>query len=324
MTATAAAKQPERAGPVGRAESGPSGRPRSRRGTWRRSLTAWTFVLPFGVMILVFVAGPVLASLAMSFTDIRSADLRDPLGVNLIGFGNYTKLFSDELFWRSVVNTAIVVLAGVPLTLALGLAAAIGVNSGLTRFRSVFRVGYYLPVVTSIVAIAVVWRFLLQPESGLVNSLLRLIGVTGPNWLGSTTLALPSIIAMIVWRGLGFQMIIFLAGLQAIPKELYEAAKVDGAGAWKQFLNVTLPSLRPTLLFASVVGMIGLLFVFEEPFVMTRGGPLSSTTTVSFQIYSQFGFGNYGYAAAMSYALFIAVVLLSILQFRLLRSDDGR
>jgi multiple sugar transport system permease protein len=324
MTATAAAKQAKRAKRAGQAEPGTPARRGRRRGTWRRALTAWTFVLPFGVMILVFVAGPVLASLAMSFTDIRSADLRDPLGVNLIGFGNYAKLFSDELFARAVVNTAIVVLAGVPLTLTLGLAAAIGINSGLTKFRSVFRVGYYLPVVTSIVAIAVVWRFLLQPESGLVNSLLRLLGVDGPNWLGSTTLALPSIIAMIVWRGLGFQMIIFLAGLQAIPKELYEAAKVDGAGAWKQFRHVTLPSLRPTLLFASVIGMIGLLFVFEEPFVMTRGGPLDATTTVSFQIYSQFGFGNYGYAAAMSYALFIAVVLLSILQFRLLRSDDGR
>lgn len=298
--------------------------PVRKRGQWRKALTAWTFVVPFTAMIVVFVAGPVLASLAMSFTDLRSADLRNPLGVNVVGFANYAKLFSDELFGRAVVNTAIVVAAGVPLTLALGLAAAVGVNSGLTRFRSVFRVGYYLPVVTSIVAIAVVWRFLLQPDTGLVNSLLRLVGVDGPNWLSSTTLALPSIIAMIVWRGLGFQMIIFLAGLQAIPKELYEAAKVDGAGPWRQFRHVTLPSLRPTLLFASVVGMIGLLFVFEEPFVMTRGGPLSATTTVSFQIYSQFGFGNYGYAAAMSYALFIAVVLLSILQFRLLRSDDGR
>jgi multiple sugar transport system permease protein len=129
------------------------------------------------------------------------------------------------------------------------MAAAIGINSGLTRFRSVFRVGYYMPVVTSIVAIAVVWRFLLQPDSGLINSLLRLIGIDGPNWLASTTWSLPTIIVMIAWRGLGFQMVIFLAGLQAIPQELYEAARVDGAGAWKQFRHVTLPSLRPTLLF---------------------------------------------------------------------------
>lgn len=316
MTTIAAADQ-------ARTENTPR-RNRPRHTKRKLRLTGWAFVLPFAAMILVFVAGPVLASLAMSFTDIRSADLRDPLGVNLVGFANYAKLFSDELFGRAVVNTAIVVAVGVPLTLALGLAAAIGVNSGLTKFRSLFRVGYYLPTITSIVAIAVVWRFLLQPDSGLINTLLGLVGIDGPNWLNSTSLALPSIIAMIAWRGLGFQMIIFLAGLQAIPQELYEAAKVDGAGAWKRFRHVTLPSLRPTLLFASVVGMIGLLFVFEEPFVMTRGGPLNATTTVSFQIYSQFGFGNYGYAAAMSYILFIAVVLLSILQFRLLRSDDGR
>ena len=295
------------------------GRPRLRR-----AAIGWVFVAPFAVLILVFVAGPVLASLAMSFTDLRSADLRDPLGVDWVGFANFTKLFQDDLFLRSVVNTALIVALGVPLTIGLGMAAAIGVNSGLTRFRSAFRVGYYMPVVTSIVAIAVVWRFLLQPDSGLINGLLRLIGIDGPNWLASTTWSLPTIIVMIVWRGLGFQMVIFLAGLQTIPQELYEAARVDGAGAWKQFRHVTLPSLRPTLLFASLIGTIGLLFVFEEPFVMTRGGPLNATTTVSFHIYSQFGFGNYGYAAAMSYALFIAVVLLSILQFRLLRTDEGR
>jgi len=299
---------------------------RTRRGRprLRRAAIGWAFVAPFAALILVFVAGPVLASLAMSFTDIRSADLRDPLGVNWVGLANYTKLFQDDLFLRSAVNTALIVVTGVPLTIGLGMAAAIGLNSGLTRFRAVFRVGYYMPVVTSIVAIAVVWRFLLQPDSGLINSLLRLIGVDGPNWLASTTWSLPTIIVMIVWRGLGFQMVIFLAGLQAIPQELYEAARVDGAGPWKQFRHVTLPSLRPTLLFASLIGTIGLLFVFEEPFVMTRGGPLNATTTVSFHIYSQFGFGNYSYAAAMSYALFIAVVLLSILQFRLLRTDEGR
>ena len=175
-------------------------------------------------------------------------------------------------------------------------------------------------MVTSIVAIAVVWRFLLQPESGLLNSLLRLAGVDGPNWLNDTRTALPAVIAMIVWRGLGFQMVIFLAGLQAIPQQLYEAARIDGAGRWAQFRHVTLPSLRPTLLFVTVIGSIGLLQVFEEPFVMTRGGPLSSTLTVAQSVYSQFSFGNYGYASAMSYLLFICIVLLSILWFRLLRN----
>jgi multiple sugar transport system permease protein len=191
------------------------------------------------------------------------------------------------------------------------------------KFRAVFRVGYYLPVVTSIVAISVVWRFLLQPDTGLLNSALALVGIEGPNWLANTSTALPAVIMMIVWRGIGFQMVIFLAGLQAIPNELYEAARIDGAGRWAQFRHVTVPSLRPTLLFVTVIGSIGLLQVFEEPFVMTRGGPLGSTTTVAYSVYSQFSFGNYGYASAMSYLLFLAVVLLSILWFRLLRSDEA-
>jgi multiple sugar transport system permease protein len=289
----------------------------------RRSAVAWSFALPFAALFVVFLVGPVLASLAMSFTDIRSADVRSPLAVTFLGFDNYVRLFQDEQFVKAVGNTLMVVLLGLPLTVALGLAAALGLNSGLVKFRAVFRVGYYLPVVTSIVAISVVWRFLLQPDTGLLNSALALVGIDGPNWLANTSTALPAVIMMIVWRGIGFQMVIFLAGLQAIPNELYEAARIDGAGRWAQFRHVTVPSLRPTLLFVTVIGSIGLLQVFEEPFVMTRGGPLGSTTTVAYSVYSQFSFGNYGYASAMSYLLFLAVVLLSILWFRLLRSDEA-
>jgi multiple sugar transport system permease protein len=289
----------------------------------RRSAVAWSFALPFAALFVVFLVGPVLASLAMSFTDIRSADVRSPLAVTFLGFDNYVRLFQDEQFVKAVGNTLMVVLMGLPLTVVLGLAAALGLNSGLVKFRAVFRVGYYLPVVTSIVAISVVWRFLLQPDTGLLNSALALVGIEGPNWLANTSTALPAVIMMIVWRGIGFQMVIFLAGLQAIPNELYEAARIDGAGRWAQFRHVTVPSLRPTLLFVTVIGSIGLLQVFEEPFVMTRGGPLGSTTTVAYSVYSQFSFGNYGYASAMSYLLFLAVVLLSILWFRLLRSDEA-
>jgi multiple sugar transport system permease protein len=289
----------------------------------RRSAVAWSFALPFAALFVVFLVGPVLASLAMSFTDIRSADVRSPLAVTFLGFDNYVRLFQDEQFVKAVGNTLMVVLLGLPLTVVLGLAAALGLNSGLVKFRAVFRVGYYLPVVTSIVAISVVWRFLLQPDTGLLNSALALVGIEGPNWLANTSTALPAVIMMIVWRGIGFQMVIFLAGLQAIPNELYEAARIDGAGRWAQFRHVTVPSLRPTLLFVTVIGSIGLLQVFEEPFVMTRGGPLGSTTTVAYSVYSQFSFGNYGYASAMSYLLFLAVVLLSILWFRLLRSDEA-
>lgn len=294
---------------------------RSRDKRLRRGAAGWGFVSPFVVMFLTFLVGPVLASLAMSFTDIRFTDLRNPLAVELTGFDNYLRLLDDELFRRAAWNTALVVLLGLPLTMILGLAVALGVNSGLTRFKGLFRVGYYLPVVTSIVAIAVVWRFVYQRDSGLLNGLLGLLGITGPNWLGSTSLALPALIVMIAWRGLGFQMVIFLAGLQAIPEALYEAARIDGATGWQQFRHVTLPSLRPTLLLASVIGTVGLVLVFEEPFVMTQGGPLDTTLSVSQHVYAHFGFGNYGYASAMSYVLFLAIAALSVVWFRLLRSD---
>ncbi|HEY0637033.1 MAG TPA: sugar ABC transporter permease [Pseudonocardiaceae bacterium] len=291
-------------------------------GRARRALTGWGFALPFAALFLVFTAGPVVASLAMSFTDIRSADLREPLAVEPVGLDNYTRLFGDELFLRAAGNTTIFVVLGVPFTMALALLVAIGVNAGVTRFRTVFRVGYYLPVVTSIVAIAVVWRFLLQPDSGLVNSLLGLIGVDGPKWLDDTSLALPTLIVMAAWRNLGFAMVIFLAGLQAIPQDLYEAARIDGAGRWAQFRYVTLPVLRPTVLFVAVITTIGYVQFFEEPFVMTQGGPLDSTLSAAYHTYNQFGFGNYGYASAMSYVLFLVIVLLSIAWFRLLRSES--
>lgn len=291
---------------------------RARRRRSRQGLVAWGFALPFLLLFGVFVAFPVVASLVMSFTDLRSADLRNPLAVDFVGLENYTRLFRDDVFLQAAANTAYFVLVGVPLTMCLALAVAVGLNRGVTRFRTVFRTGYYLPVVTSIVAIAVVWRFLLEPATGLVNRLLGLVGIEGPNWLASQTWAMPSLIVMAAWRNLGFLMVIFLAGLQAIPGEVYEAASVDGASAWAKFRYVTLPLLRPTLLFGAVITGIGYLQFFEEPFVMTQGGPLNSTLSVAFDIYKQFGFGNYSYAAAMSYVLFVGIVLLTVLEFRLL------
>jgi len=296
--------------------------PVRRAQKWRRALTGWSFAAPFTVLFVVFMALPVLASLVLSVTDLRSTDLRNPFAVNFVGIDNFTRLFSDELFLKSAANTAIFVVIGVPLTMILALAAATGLNSGLIRFKALFRVGFYLPVVTSIVAVAVVWRFLLDPEAGLVDNLLRVVGIDGPNWLGNTSTALPSLIVMAAWRNFGFLMVIFLAGLQGIPQHLYEAATLDGAGRWQQFRHVTVPLLRPTLLFGAVMTSIGFLQLFEEPFVMTQGGPLNSTLSVSYHIYNQFGFGNYGYAAAASYVLFVAIVGLSVLQFRLLGERD--
>jgi multiple sugar transport system permease protein len=273
------------------------------------------------LLFSVFTAWPVISSLYMSFTDIKSRDLRSPFAVAFVGLDNYARVFGDETFRKAALNTAYFVLIGVPLTLGIALAAAVALDKGITRFRTLFRVGYYTPVVTSIVAVAVVWRFLLQPDSGLVNTVLGWVGVNGPDWLGSTATSMPSLIAMASWRNFGTAMIIFLAGLQSVPVMLHEAAAIDGASAWQRFRLITVPMLRPTLLFVSVTSMVGYLQFFEEPFVMTKGGPLDSTISLSMYTYRQFGFGNYGFAASISYVLFVIIIALTAVQFRFLRSN---
>ena len=290
---------------------------RARRQTW----IAWGFAAPFMVLFLVFMAGPIVASLAMSFTDLTTRDLRSPFNVNVVGLGNYVDLFADPRFLRSMLNTGVFVIVGVPLTIILALLVALALNSGIDKFRTVFRVGYYAPVVTSIIAVAVVWKFILQPD-GLLNGFLGWFGISGPNWLEDTTWALPSLIAMGVWRNVGTLRVIFLAGLQGVPKEQSEAAMVDGANVFERFRNVTLPALRPTMLFAAVITGIGFLQFLEEPLVMTRGGPLDATLSTALYTLNQFGFGNYSYASAASYVLFIGVALLSLLSFRLLGRKD--
>ena len=300
---------------AGRAPVGP------RRG-WRQDLIGWSFAAPFVILFGIFLALPILAALALSFTSFGLRDLDNPIGTTVVGVQNYADLPSDPKFWKSLGNTIYFVVVGVPLTLALGLVIANALSRGITRFRTVFRVGYYLPVITSIVAIAVVWRFLLNPDVGLINILLRNFGITGPNWLASSALAMPSIIAMAVWRNLGFAMVVFVAGMQAIPAMLYEAASIDGAGRWQAFRYVTLPMLRPTILFMLVITTIGYLQLFEEPFVMTDGGPLDATLSVTMYMYQQgFEFFHQGYASAIAYVLFVIVAIVAFLQFKFLRSE---
>jgi multiple sugar transport system permease protein len=294
--------------------------------TWprvRRHLTGWVFALPFLVVFAIFLAIPIVASFALSFTGFGLANLQDWFSAPWAGTENYRHLFHDEIFIKAAKNTAIFVIFGVPITLAAGLVAALGLNRGLGKVQGLFRIGYYLPVVTSIVAIAVIWRYLLQPDFGLVNSLLGKVGIDGPNWLGEKSTALGSIIALGVWRNFGFDMVIFLAALQGINPALIEAARVDGATSWQVFRRVTLPLLRPAILFLAIVTSSGYLQLFEEPFVMTGGGPLNSTLSVSMYVYQQgFSFLNLGYASAVAYALFVAIVVLAVIQFRILRSEE--
>ncbi len=287
----------------------------------QQAVAAWVLALPFLALFLVFTAGPVLASLGMSFTDIKRTDIRTPFAVSFVGLENYTQLLGDPLFRKVMVNTGLYVVLGVPLTMTLALAVAVALNR-VQRLKGLFRIGYYLPVVTSIVAVSVVWKFLYRPEGGLINAALGAVGLPQPQWLDNPSLALPALVVMAAWRNLGTLMIIFLAGLQTIPDEVKEAAQVDGATGWAVFRRITLPMLKPTLLFGAVITSLGYLQFFEEAFVMTKGGPLDATRSVTFFTYDQFGFGNYGLAASASYLLFLAVVVLTFVQFKILGEKD--
>jgi multiple sugar transport system permease protein len=258
----------------------------------REARAAWILAIPFCLLFLAFTAWPVIQSFFMSFTDTKARDLRNPFAVQFIGLDNYTRALSDPIFRRAALNTAYFVVVCMPLTILIALAAAVALDKGIQRFRSVFRLGFYTPVITSIVAVAVVWRFLLQDPGGLINTVLGWFGIDGPNWLGDPKWAMPAIIMMTAWRTFGTAMIIFLAGLQAVPPELHEAAAIDGAGVWRRFRHVTLPLLRPTILFVMVTTSIG---------------------------YLQIGYGNYGFAAAMSYIIFVVIAIVTAIQFRLLR-----
>lgn len=316
MSTTARTRPAGVASGAGRPAGGP-GRARRRK----QGVVAWLFALPFVLIFATFMLVPIVSSFLMSFTDFTSRDVQQPFAVTFVGLDQYTELFSNPQFRKSMFVTAYFVVVGIPLTMIVALALAVALNSGINRFRTAFRVGFYTPVVTSIVAVAVVWRFILQ-DDGLLNGVLAVVGIDGPNWLHSTTWAMPAMIMMAVWRNMGTLMIIFLAGLQTIPEEVKEAASIDGATGWQSFRRITLPLLRPTLLLGAVLLSVGYLQFFEEPFVMTKGGPLDSTLSISYFTYNQFGFGKYGTASAASYILFVAIALLSLVQFQALRSKD--
>ncbi|MFG2429453.1 carbohydrate ABC transporter permease [Streptomyces sp. NPDC048590] len=321
--ATRAGAAPDRApaqagGPSGkRAPAGQELRPDRLS---RQNLAGWLYSTPFLVLFLTFMAFPIVATLLMSFTDFGLRNVTNPFDAQFVGLDNYTALADDEEFVRALFNTCYFVVLGVPLTIGSGLVAAVLLNSGIDRFRTFFRVGFYVPVVTAIVAVAVIWRFVLDPSEGLIAGLGAQLGFSTPDFLASKALAMPSLIVMAVWRNMGTAMVLFLAGLQAIPAEVREAAKLDGAGAFQEFRRITVPLLRPTMLYVAVMTTIGFLNVFEEPFVMTDGGPDDSTLTVSLHLYKEgFTFFHMGSASAMAYVLFTIVLAVTLLQFRLLK-----
>jgi multiple sugar transport system permease protein len=290
----------------------------------RRLDPGWWFVAPALAVIAVFFFVPVAAALLLSLTDFDIYAVADNANLRIVGLANYSRLLHEPRFWIALRNTLYFVLVGGPLSVAVSLGTALLVGSRLTRFRGFFRSVFFLPVVTTLVAVAVVWRYLYHPRYGLLNRLLGGVGIGPIDWLGDPAWAMPAIILLAVWKNFGFNMIIFVAGLQAIPERLYEAARLDGASAWQQFRHVTLPLLAPTFLFVAIITMIGYFQLFAEPYVMTQGGPGSSTLSVVLLMYEEgFRWWNMGQAAAVAFVLFAIILGFTLVQLRLRRGEVG-
>ena len=269
-------------------------------------LAGWAFAGPALAVIALFFLVPVLAALALSVTDFDIYALADLENLRFVGLGNYAALLTDPLFWKALGNTFYFVLVGVPLSIVASLGAALLLQSRLARFKPFFRTSFFAPVVTTVVAVAVIWRYLVHTRYGLVNWALSGLGIDPVDWLGDPHWAMPTIILFAVWKNFGYNMIIFIAGLQAIPEDLYEAARIDGAGAWAQLRHVTLPLLGPVLLLVGILTMAGYFQLFAEPYVMTQGGPLESTVSVLYLMYEQgFKWWNLGNASAVAFILFV-------------------
>jgi multiple sugar transport system permease protein len=269
-------------------------------------------------LIAIFFFLPVIAGLALSLTDFDPYTIGDVHNIRFVALANYRSLLGSAVFWQAFTNTLYFSLVGGPLMVAVSLAAALLINSRLARFKSAFRTIYFAPVVTTLVAVSIVFKYVYHPRFGVLNRALAAIGITGPDWLGDPKWAMFSIILLAVWKGFGFTMIIFIAGLQNIPYDMYEAARIDGAGTWRQFRHITLPMLGPTFLFVGVVTAVGHLQIFAEPYVMTGGGPLNHTLTLVMMMYLQgFKFWRMGYAAAVAFLLFIVIGAATLLQMKL-------
>ena len=286
----------------------------------RIARAGWLFIGPAMIAIAVFFVVPVSAALLMSFTDFDIYALADLRNVRFIGLDNYARLLHTPLFWRALGNTLYFVLLGVPLSITISLGAALLLNSPLARFKGFYRTALFAPVVTTLVAVAVVWRYLLHTRYGLINHALTAIGITPVDWLGDPFWAMPAIVLLSVWKNFGYNMIILLAGLQAIPKDLYEAARIEGASAWQQLRYVTLPALAPMLLMVSILTMAGHFQIFAEPYVMTQGGPAQRTVTVLYFMYDEgFKWWSLGSASAVAFVLFAFMFAFTLLQLRVAR-----
>jgi len=278
---------------------------------------AWTFVAPSLIVICAFFLVPVLAALALSLTDFDLYALADLRNLRFVGLGNYVDILETPLFWKSLGNTFYFVLVGVPLSIAVSLCAALLLDSKLTRFKGFFRTALFAPVVTTVVAVAVIWRYLFHTRYGLVNYALTKFGVTPIDWLGDPHWSMPAIILFAVWKNFGYNMIILLAALQGIQRDLYEAAQIDGASILQRLRHITLPMLRPALLLVAIITVSGYFQLFAEPYVMTQGNPLQSTVSVLYFMYQEgFTWWSLGRASAIAFLLFALILAVTLVLLR--------
>jgi multiple sugar transport system permease protein len=278
----------------------------------RGGVVGWALAAPALVVIGVFFILPVIAGLALSLTDFDLYALADLSTLRFVGLDNYLRLLHTPLFWQALGNTLYFVAVGVPLSIALSLGAALLLDARVARWQGLFRTALFAPVVTTVVAVAVIWRYLLHTRYGLIYQALGDLGIAPIDWLGDPHWSMPAIILFATWKNFGYNMVILLAGLQAVPRELHESARVDGAGTFRRFADVTLPMLTPTLVMVAIMTLAGYFQLFAEPYVMTQGGPLRSTVSVLYFMYEEgFRWWNLGYASAVAFLLFVIIFALS-------------
>jgi multiple sugar transport system permease protein len=275
------------------------------------------FLLPALGLIALFFVLPVVSGLLLSLTDFDIYAIGSPKTARIVGWQNYVHILSSPDFWNALRNTLYFVLVGGPLSVSVSLGAALLLNARRVRLRGLFRTIYFAPVVTTLVAVAIVWRYMYHPRYGLINHVLGWVHAGPIDWLGDPLWAMPAIILLAVWKNFGYNMLIFVAGLQTIPQVLYEAAEIDGASPWRQFLHVTLPGLAPVFLFVAVTTMIGYFQLFAEPYVMTQGGPLRSTTSIVLLMYEEgFRWWRMGTASAIAVVLLVITLIATLIQIR--------
>jgi multiple sugar transport system permease protein len=283
--------------------------------TRRRERAGWMFVAPSLIAIAVFFCIPVISALFLSLTDFDIYALADLDNLRFVGVQNYERLLTNPLFWGAMKNTALFSVIGVPLSIAASLGAAVILNARAVKWRPIWRVMFFAPYVTTLVATAVLWNYLLHTKYGVINWALQGIGLPAVDWLGQPETSIPAILMFVVWKIFGYNMLIFLAVLQTVPDDLYEAARIDGAGPWTQFRNVTLPAIAPTLLLVSIISVAGFFQLFAEPYVMTQGGPAQSTVTVLYFMYEEgFKWWNLGSASAVAFILFVCIFTITMIQ----------